>query len=112
MRSLRARLMAGTAIATTTVLVAAAAALYLLVRAALLHSFDDGLQKQAQAIASMAETKDGKVKFEIDAGELPEFQPSRRPEYFELFDAKGQTIAKSPSLAAAELARNWPGEAF
>src|SRR4051812_2630017 len=99
MHSLRNRLMLATAAATTIVLVAAAVSLYVLVRAALVQQFDQGLLAQARAIAGMTEMKHDAVTLEVDPGELPEFQlQAHRPQYFELSEERGKVIARSPTL--------------
>ena len=47
-------------------------------------------------------------EFEFDLGEagLPEFQPSAKAEYYQVWDAEGNILAKSPSMKEAQSRTN------
>ncbi len=104
-RSLRSRLTASTALATTAVLVASGFAVYASVKGALLEEFDRSLEARAHGVASLFEHEFGEL--EIDLGDrLPEeFLTGDEPEYFQVWIAGGKSVARSPSLGSVDLVR-------
>jgi signal transduction histidine kinase len=107
--SLRVHLLARAAVALALLFAVAAGTIYLLLRASLLASFDAALTTQASALASLVEQDAARIKIELEPGEFPEFHREKRPHYFELLNADGTVLSRSPSLpAGATLAV--PGE--
>lgn len=100
MQSLRSRLMLGTAAATAALFALLGVAVFLAVRSAILSEFDATLVAKAQALAAMTEQDSHGVHLDFEASQLPEFQRSSKPEYFQLWLDDGTTLAKSPSLIA------------
>jgi two-component system heavy metal sensor histidine kinase CusS len=98
-RSLRARLLAGTAAATAALFAVSCVMIYVGVRASLLAEFDAALATQARALTALTEWHGSQLRMEADSANLPEFQPGAHAEYFELFDGQGSSRAQSPSLA-------------
>ncbi|MGB9691236.1 MAG: ATP-binding protein [Candidatus Sumerlaeaceae bacterium] len=77
---------------------------YRLVRQNLTRAFDQALRMKARALlSSVRKESSGKLELEYADEMMPEFLPSPRAEYFEIRDAQGQLIEKSPSLGAREL---------
>ncbi len=105
MRSLRGRLLLGTAVGATAVLLAAGVALYLLVRMALSAEFDEALVVQARALTTMVEQDKDEVSFEPADLHMTEFDRADRGEYFEVWLADGRVLARSKSLRGGDLER-------
>jgi len=105
MRSLRRRLLWGTAIGSTVVLCAAAIVLFMLVRRSLVAEFDAVLATKALALAALTEQDGNQVKFEWDNLTMPEFARANRPDYFEVWSEDGDVIARSRSLQGGDLVR-------
>ncbi len=108
--SLRARLMLGIGTAAALVLLASMGLAYVLVKSALIDEFDTSLIAQAHSIAAMTEVRDHRILVDAEPGELPEFTRRDRPEYFQLFDDHGESIVRSPSLAANRTLPWKPGQ--
>lgn len=103
MRSLRNRLVAATLAATLLILLAAGCFLYGLIRSALLAEFDTALLAKARALASLSELDAGRFELDLEAAQMPGFEPGQRPEYFKIWSSDGSTLARSASLAQASL---------
>lgn len=108
-RSLRTRLLAAVIAASAAVLMASGAALYLSVRASLLHELDSALVQQAQVMTSVFEWKDGRVDLELGRLAEPERTAPGGRRYFEIWQQGLGLLARSPSLKGARLPR--PGGA-
>ncbi len=102
--SLRARLLAGTALAMGIVLSASAVALYVLVRASLLAEFDGALESKVRALAGLVDQEE-EVETEFDERNLPELRRKHRPEYLEVWKGDGSVVYRSPSLGDRDLDR-------
>ena len=102
MRSLRARLLLGTATATGLLLAASGVLIYVGVRAALLAEFDSSLLTQARALAAATEWHGDRLELEQEAVKMPEFQSTVRrhggAEYYQVWTADGAVAARSSSL--------------
>ncbi|MBN1489729.1 MAG: HAMP domain-containing protein [Phycisphaerae bacterium] len=105
MRTLRSRLLLGTAIGTATVLLVAGIALFALFRSALWQEFDESLATKARSLAAMMELDGDALDLEFDEANLPEFRPSATAEYFEVWLNDAEAYACSPSLAGGDLPR-------
>lgn len=105
MRSLRGRLLLGTGIGSTVVLLAAGLILYALVRMSLREEFDATLAAKARALMTLVEQDGDKIDFEAANLDMPEFERADHPEYFELWLADNNVLARSKSLRERDLAR-------
>jgi two-component system heavy metal sensor histidine kinase CusS len=104
-RSLRLRLLIGTLLTTVIILGLFSWGIYFFMHRALQAQFDDELLTQARALASMTEIDNGRIQFEFDAQEMPQFQTPQHPEYFQIWiDGEG-VLSRSDSLKGADLPR-------
>ena len=108
MHTLRGRLLFGTTVGTGCVLAGAAVALYVMVESSLLTQFDETLEAKARSLASAVEQDGGALELEFNATSLPEFGQSDASEYFQIWSADGQVVARSPSLGDNDLLRIAP----
>ena len=111
-RSLRLRLTVAIVGVLTVLFLCLSLVLHALFARALYRQFDGRLLGDASAIAGMAEDESPEVEFESES--LPEFEPVRRPAYFEAWLDDGKVLARSPSLGARDLPRpvGQPAPAF
>jgi len=72
---------------------------------ALLRQFDARLAEDAQAIADMVEER-AQGPWQFEQGPLEDFESGRATGYFEVWMDDGSLLARSPSLASAELDRD------
>src|SRR5437773_5573518 len=102
MRSLRARLLLGTATATGLLLVVSGVLIYIGVRAALLSEFDNSLLTEARALAAATEWHGEHLELEQEATKMPEFQAIPRRHggaaYYQVWTPDGAVAARSASL--------------
>jgi heavy metal sensor kinase len=105
--SLRSRLLLLTVAGMTLVLIVFALAMNAAVDQSLAGGFDAALAATARTLAAEVEQKDGKVKASFDEEEvdLSAFKRPKRPEYFQLWNAAGTVLARSPSMGLADLPR-------
>ena len=103
MRTLRARLMIGTALGTGLLISASALVLYLVARRALWNEFDEALTSKARALAALVEQDGDEIELEIDEDSLPEYRSSTRAEYYQFWKADGEILARSASLCERNL---------
>ncbi len=103
MRSLRSRLLLGSAVGTIALLSAAGLVVYLLVRARLTAQFDGALAATARSLAYLAEQEHGEIDLEFTELPIEEFRRGERAEYFQVWLPDGTVLARSPSLGQAEL---------
>lgn len=76
---------------------------YRAARAAVLAEFDYSLRTKVHDFSLMAEHEHGEIDLEFAEKSMPEFERTEHPEYFQVTFRTGETIARSPSLASAEL---------
>ncbi|MBN2561597.1 MAG: sensor histidine kinase N-terminal domain-containing protein [Phycisphaerae bacterium] len=105
MRTLKARLLAGTAAGTALVLVLSSVLLYALMRRSLWAEFDASLGSKARALAAMVEQDRDELELEFNESSFPEFRSSQHAEYYELWLPDGQVFARSSSLGESDLER-------
>ena len=105
MRTLRARLLVGTAVGTGLVLSGSAAALYALISDRQWTEFDGALRSKARSLAALVEQDGDVIELELDEDSLPEFKPSDRAEYYQLWSLDGDVISRSSSLDGGDLPR-------
>ena len=77
---------------------------------ALLRQFDARLAEDAQAIADMVEER-AQGPWQFEQGPLEDFESGRATGYFEVWMDDGSLLARSPSLASAELDHRATGTA-
>jgi len=102
-RSLRRRLLFGSATAVSVVLVIAGAVLYLLVRSYLYRQLDQTLLEQVQHVASLVEYDEQGLELEFSKLDGPEYTAQDRAAFYTLRDAGGAVVARSPSLLGEDL---------
>jgi two-component system heavy metal sensor histidine kinase CusS len=103
MRSLRARLLIGTIGSMVFLLTIFSLLLYALIARALNSQFDASLASVAQVLAGAVERDGDQIEMDLAVQQMPEFQNSGIPTYYELRRLDGTTIAKSPLLGARDL---------
>ena len=77
----------------------------LVLESRLRHDFDSDLAEKARVIATLTEQEGAELEFEAVGSALPEFQRTRRPEYYEIWGPDGATWERSPSLGDEHLKR-------
>ncbi len=103
LKTLRGRLLAGTALATALILAGAGVLVYFFVRISLVGEFDAALESATRALAALTEQDESKVSLEPDAFNLAEFTRRNAPDYFAVWNADGSAVGESKSLAGAAL---------
>jgi len=103
MRTLRSRLLLGTAIATSGVLLAAGVLLYALIHGALWNEFDESLAAKARSLAGMVEQERDGLELEFDEADLPEYMPAEHSEFYQVWLNGTEVFARSPSLEGRDL---------
>ncbi len=104
-RSLKVRLLAGTAAVTALALAAAALAVYFSVRVSLLAEFDAALGSQASAVVAATEKTATGIYVEIDAATMPEFSRPKHPDYCLMWADGVSAVYRSPSAAGADFTK-------
>ncbi|HVU17826.1 MAG TPA: ATP-binding protein [Candidatus Didemnitutus sp.] len=69
----------------------------------LVGSFDSTLRTRALALASLTEVEQGQIQFDFSEDFLRGFAVEHPRSYFEIWNAAGKVLARSPSLASADL---------
>lgn len=103
MRSIRARLLAGTLVGSSALMSALGVGLYYSIRSVLDADFDETLTAKARALAALVEEEDGEIEAEFAEYPSSDFSRQSRPEYYLLRKAGGPVIACSPSLGVTGL---------
>jgi len=103
MRTLRSRLLLGTAAGTALILGGSGVLLYALVHQALWREFDESLAAKACSLAAMIEYERNRLDLEFDEANLPEFEPSDHAEFYQVWYGT-RVFARSPSLKGRNLA--------
>ena len=105
MRSLRTRLLLFLMGGAAVPLLAAGLALRTIVVSSLEEEFDGALWAQAKTLATLTEQENGRIQVEFDVEHMPEFAVGSEAAYFELWDATGALLRRSPSFDASEATR-------
>lgn len=109
MKSVRRRLLLGTAAATIAIFAAAAIALYVPARRLLISEFDGTLRAKVITLASMTEFDVKLAEVRLDAEDatwmIPEYNRATDPEYFEISSQDGRHLVLSPTLQGRRLDR-------
>lgn len=104
LRSLRVRLGITVSIVLAGVVASFALAIHAIAARALLHELDDRLAGEASAVGGMVEQgDDGAPELEFES--LSDFEAAAEPAYYEIWLDDGRVLARSPSLAGRDLAR-------
>ena len=98
MKTLRARLLLFTTVATASVLIAAGLSVYLVNRASLYAQFDAGLVDSSRALQSATELRPRGVRLDLDITQFPEYSRKNSPDFFQIWLDDGNVLARSPSL--------------
>lgn len=104
-RSLRFRLLAGATVTAGVVLSLLGISIYAAMEHALFRDFDSTLTTQSRLLAQMAEQSGGKVTFDFDSSQMPEFLSPSAGRYFEIWLDDGTVLARSASLEGHDLSR-------
>ncbi len=103
MRSLRRQLTIGLLVAFTLLLGGGGALVYWSVRASVYDQFDAALKAKALVVMTDTQISAGRVKVYFSDRFLREFDRTVATEFFQVFDAQGQTVARSDSLGEKRL---------
>jgi two-component system, OmpR family, heavy metal sensor histidine kinase CusS len=103
MKSIRRHLLMSLLVGLTLVLSAGGVALFLQARAIVTSEFDRAERAEAELLRAQTEDDGEKVQLDLAGLSLPQFD---RDDYYQLWVADGQTIARSPSLGFDDLPRH------
>lgn len=95
-RSLRLRLVLGTAALAGLVVAAAGAVGWAMARTSLIAEFDATLEVQVHALAGAVEREEGRTTVDLDALSLPEFTRRHRPDLGAVWDHDGVLLLATP----------------
>ena len=101
--SLRRRLLVGIAATTLLGFSVTAVVIHLAIRGTLFRQFDDLLAAKARALATLVEQRGDNVVLSFAERPMQEFARKIRPEYYQLWDESGKTLARSRRLVAKDL---------
>src|SRR5581483_11626544 len=102
-RSLRIRLLCATSIASAAILTLLGIAVYASMWKLLMSDYDAALLAKARVIAATSEQRNGRVKIEFDASQMPEFSSRQHPEFFQIWQDDGRVLCRSDSLEGTDL---------
>lgn len=98
MRSIRHQLTRQLVISLTGLLGGGLIVLYLAVRHELVEAVDATLWARALSVTALTEMEQGQPAFDFSPGFLASYAADRPRHYFEVRDARGASLARSPSL--------------
>lgn len=104
MKSIRLQLTTGLLASLFLLVAAGGAVLFGVIHKTLKREFDSALLSKSRSLASlmMLEAR-GTIEFEFSEEMMPSFKPGADPEYFEVRNENGETLARSSSLGAGHL---------
>jgi two-component system sensor histidine kinase QseC len=105
LRSLRGRLTFWLLAGTGLLLVIGGLILDGVIGSRLRREADISLIEEAKALQTATVQQDGRVWLELVPGADPEFEPGKKPDYFEIWRADGSVLARSRSLIGRDLPR-------
>jgi heavy metal sensor kinase len=105
MTSLRNRLILGIVGGMVLLLTIFSLLIYVVIHSALVKQFDSSLASVAQVLAASVELDGNEIEFEFTVQQMPEFLNTEHPTHYQLWDANGKVIAKSPLLGTDNLLR-------
>ena len=103
--SLRTRLLFGIVTGILLLLIVFSSVVYTVIRRALTNQFDSSLKSTAAILAASIEQDGEDIEVEFEVQKMPEFHNSEHPTFYQLWDANGVVLARSPSLASDDLIR-------
>jgi Signal transduction histidine kinase len=103
MKSIRRSMALAMGGAAVVLLVAGGGGIYFTLRQTLTARFDESLVTKAQALVSASEVDDGKVEVDFDIQSFAGFGSRAPGDYFEIRNADGRSLARSPSLGQDHL---------
>jgi len=101
--SLRNRLLTGIIGGMILLLTIFSLLIYVAIRSALVNQFDNSLASVAQILAASVERDANEIELEFEVQQMPEFLNAEHTTHYQLWDAGGKVIAKSPLLGADNL---------
>ena len=110
MRSLRARLILTTTLATLVIFLAASILLYLAIRNSLLAELDSSLVARMRLLAATVEIKSEGLRLDMEPEALEKLAIDRPDEGFILLSSDGKTVSRSLSLASTDWSAVRSGE--
>ena len=102
-RSLRNRLLTGIIGGMILLLTIFSLLIYVVIRSALVKQFDTSLASVAQILAASVERDANEIELEFEVQQMPEFLNAEHTTHYQLWDAGGKVIAKSPLLGKDNL---------
>jgi two-component system heavy metal sensor histidine kinase CusS len=103
MTSVRVRLLIGTGLAMAVVLIGSFVVLSGLVRGAIRSGLDRSLETRVRSFAALLEVEGDAIDVEFAEVTLPEFEPSPRAQFFQVWRTDGPAVARSRSMGGADL---------
>ena len=104
-RSLRTRLLTGIIGGMILLLTIFSLLIYVVIRSTLTKQFDTSLVSVAQILAASVELDGNEIELEFEVQQMPEFLNAEHPTHYQLWDANGIVIAKSPLVGTDNLLR-------
>lgn len=105
MHSLRTRLLVDIVGGMILLLTVFGLIIYTLTHRALIDQFDSSLLSAARMLAASVEQDNDGVEIGFEVQEMPEFQRSEHPTYYQLWNDDDTVLARSPSLDTDDLLR-------
>ncbi len=106
MRSLQNRLLVGAGVVVALGLTVSSIIIYSVAASTLYREFDNTLQGRARALAALTEYTEDGLEFDFVESDFAEFSRHEQPQYFQLWQADGSVLGRSPSLLEENLARD------
>ncbi len=99
--SLQRRMLVTVIMGMTVVLILFDAVLYVTIRSGLLGQIKANLSTTAELLAASVEINRRGFDLEMALEQLPDFHDPHQPLFFQISDAQGQIVAKSPNLGSS-----------
>ncbi len=103
MTSIRRRLLVGTGVGVGAALLVSSVLIYLLARRSLRDQLDDALSAEARALALLVEQEGGRVESDLGEHGATALGPATAPRYVEVWDDRGQSLERTPTLGEGHL---------
>jgi len=101
--SLRTRLLFGIVIGMLLLLIVFSSVVYTVFKQVMTNQFDSSLKSTARILAASIEQDGNDIEIEFEIQKMPEFHYPEHPIFYQLWDANGVELAKSPSLTNNDL---------
>jgi len=103
--SLRNRLLVGIIAGAVISLTIFSLTVYVAIRTAMTNQFDSSLASVTRILAASVELDGDEIELEFEVRQMPEFQNSARPTYYQLWGPNDLVAARSPLPGAGDLER-------